>query len=78
MTKVYCWMTKDLVSYDDPVAVEAAIKTAIVNFWRREAELDGYEKLKLKSLMLNLKAHWLATQPLSAPKPPQFSLTPIR
>jgi len=54
---------------DDPGVVEATIKSAIVSLWRRETELDGYEKLKLKSLILNLKAFWLATCPSAPPQP---------
>ena len=54
---------------DDPGVVEAKIKSAIVSLWRRETELDGYERLKLKSLMLNLRAFWLSTYPPAPPQP---------
>jgi hypothetical protein len=45
---------------DESSIFEAELKSAIVRLWSREAHLTGYERLKLKSLLLNLKALWLA------------------
>jgi hypothetical protein len=62
--KVTMVIYKERLKVDDPAEVEAVLRTAIVSLWRRDSEppgLDGLERLKLKSLLLNLKAVWLAT-----------------
>jgi hypothetical protein len=56
------------VLLDDPGAIEGTIKSAIVSLWRRETELSSFERMKLMSLMLNLKAFWLSSCP---PAPPE-------
>ncbi len=52
---------------DDPVIAEAEMKSAIISLWSREAGLNSFERTKLKALLLNLKAVWLASRPPVAP-----------
>jgi hypothetical protein len=47
---------------------ELDLKNAIVSLWTRESELSGYERLKLKSLLLNLKALWVSNYRTALPQ----------
>jgi hypothetical protein len=39
---------------------ETALRDAIVSLWTREESLSDIERIKLTSLLLNLKSVWLA------------------